>query len=175
MAEIVNKYPVGIQTFENVRVGNCLYVDKTKYIVDFQRKGIILGMTYEECLGELTSYYDGYHFSDRSEDVFNPFSLITALNGQKIESYWFESGTPSYLIKSLQKYNVNVMDIEQRYCDVYDFYVPLERMTSALPLLYQMGCITIKEYTPLTRSFKLDYPNKEVETLMLKLGSHPTD
>lgn len=59
-------------------------------------------------------YYDGYHFSEYSEDVFNPFSLIRALSGQKIGAYWFGSGTPSYLIKGLQKYHVNVTDIEQK-------------------------------------------------------------
>ena len=66
-------------------------------------------------------YYDGYHFSEYSEDVFNPFSLIRALAGQKIGAYWFGSGTPSYLIKGLQKYHVNVTDIEQKSVSVDDF------------------------------------------------------
>ena len=126
-----------------------------------------LGMTYEECLGELTHYYDGYHFSEHSEDVFNPFSLVRALNGQKIESSWFGSGTPSYLIKSLQKYHVNVTDIEPRDVSVNDFDVSPEQMTTALPLLYQSGYLTIKKYKPLTRSYQLGYPNMEVKIGML--------
>ena len=135
---------------------------------DVKGLGKALGMTYEECLEELRKYYDGYHFSEHSEDVFNPFSLIRAMNGQKIESYWFGSGTPSYLIKSLQKYHVNVMDIEKKGCNVDDFDVSPEQMTSALPLLYQSGYLTIKKYKPLTKSYQLGYPNREVKIGMLK-------
>ena len=90
------------------------------------------------------------------------------MNGQKIESYWFGSGTPSYLIKSLQKYHVNVMDIEKKGCNVDDFDVSPEQMTSALPLLYQSGYLTIKKYKPLTKSYQLGYPNREVKIGMLK-------
>ena len=135
---------------------------------DVEYLGEALGLTYEECLEELRRYYDGYHFSEHSEDVFNPFSLIRALNGQKIDAYWFGSGTPSYLIKSLQKYHVNVMDIEKKGVSVDDFDVSPEQMTSALPLLYQSGYLTIKQYKPLTKSYKLGYPNQEVKIGMLK-------
>ena len=135
---------------------------------DVKGLGKALGMTYEECLEELRKYYDGYHFSEHSEDVFNPFSLIRAMNGQKIESYWFGSGTPSYLIKSLQKYHVNVMDIENNNCDVDDFDVSPEQMTSPLPLLYQSGYLTIKKYNPMLKRYSLGYPNREVKIGMLK-------
>ena len=135
---------------------------------DVEGLGKALGLSYEECLEELRRYYDGYHFSNHSEDVFNPFSLVRALNGQAIESYWFGSGTPSYLIKSLQKYHVNVMDIEKKGVSVDDFDVSPEQMTSALPLLYQSGYLTIKKYKPLTKSYQLGYPNREVKIGMLK-------
>ena len=135
---------------------------------DVEGLGKALGLSYEECLEELRLYYDGYHFSKNSEDVFNPFSLVRALNGQEIESYWFGSGTPSYLIKSLQKYHVNVMDIEKKGVNVDDFDVSPEQMTSALPLLYQSGYLTIKKYKPLTKSYQLGYPNREVKIGMLK-------
>ncbi len=135
---------------------------------DVEGLGKALGLSYEECLEELRQYYDGYHFSKNSEDVFNPFSLIRALNGQAIDSYWFGSGTPSYLIKSLQKYHVNVMDIEKKGANVDDFDVSPEMMTSALPLLYQSGYLTIKKYKPLTKSYQLGYPNREVKIGMLR-------
>ena len=135
---------------------------------DVEGLGRALGMTYEECLEELRRYYDGYHFGKNSEDVFNPFSLVKALNGQDISSYWFGSGTPSYLIKSLQKYHVNVLDIENNSCDVDDFDVSPEQMTSALPLLYQSGYLTIKKYNPILRRYSLGYPNREVKIGMLK-------
>ena len=135
---------------------------------DVAALGEALGMTYEECLAELTRFYDGYHFSEKSEDIFNPFSLVKALNARKIAPYWFGSGTPSYLIKTLQKYHVNVMDIEKKSCDVDDFDVSPEMMTSALPLLYQSGYLTIKKYNPLLHRYTLEYPNREVKIGMLK-------
>ena len=136
---------------------------------DLEALGEALGVSYEECLEELRQYYDGYHFSEHSEDVFNPFSLIRALSEQKIDAYWFSSDTPSYLIKSLQKYHVNVTDIEQKSVSVDDFDVSSEQMTSALPLLYQSGYLTIKQYKPFTKSYKLGYPNQEVKIGMEKL------
>ena len=135
---------------------------------DVAALGEALGMTYEECLAELTKFYDGYHFSEKSEDVFNPFSLLKALNARKIAPYWFGSGTPTYLIKTLQKYHVNVMNIEKISCDVDDFDVFPELMTSALPMLYQGGYLTIKKYNPILHRYTLDYPNEEVKIGMLK-------
>ena len=135
---------------------------------DVAALGEALGMTYEECLAELTRFYDGYHFSEKSEDVFNPFSLLKALNARKIAPYWFGSGTPTYLIKMLQKYHVNVMNIEKISCDVDDFDVFPELMTSALPMLYQGGYLTIKKYNPILHRYTLDYPNEEVKIGMLK-------
>ncbi len=135
---------------------------------DVEGLGKALGLSYEQCLEELRRYYDGYHFSKHSEDVFNPFSLIRALNGKKIGSYWFSSGTPSYLIKTLKKYHVNVLDVENNSCDVDDFDVSPEQMTSALPLLYQSGYLTIKKYNPILKRYALGYPNREVKIGMLK-------
>ena len=147
-------------------------ISKTELITqmkpDIEALGDDLGMTYEECLTELTRFYDGYHFSKKSEDVFNPFSLVKALNARDIAPYWFGSGTPTYLIKTLQKYHVNVMDIEKKSCDVDDFDVSPEMMTSALPLLYQSGYLTIKKYNPILHRYTLEYPNKEVKIGMLK-------
>ena len=126
------------------------------------------GWTFDEAVAQLTAYYDGYHFSDHSEDIFNPFSLVKALKNKKVSAYWFSSGTPSYLIKTLQKYHVGVMDIEQKSVGVDDFDVSPEQMTSALPLLYQSGYLTIKKYNPLLQCYQLDYPNREVRIGMLK-------
>ena len=135
---------------------------------DVENLGQALGLSYEECLEKLRRYYDGYHFSEQSEDVFNPFSLIKALNGQKIAPYWFGSGTPTYIVKLLQKYHVNVMDIEKKSSDVDEFDVSPEQMTSALPLLYQSGYLTIKKYNHIVETYSLGYPNTEVKIGMLK-------
>lgn len=127
-----------------------------------------LHKTYDQTLEELRDYYDGYHFSDNSEDIFNPFSLIKALGNQKIAAYWFSSGTPAYLLNTLRKYHVGAMDIEQKSVSVDDFDVSPEQMTSPLPLLYQSGYLTIKKFSPFMQRYSLDYPNKEVRIGMLK-------
>ena len=127
-----------------------------------------LGKTFDETVEELKNFYDGYHFSENGEDVFNPFSLVKALRSQKVAAYWFSSGTPSYLIKTLQKYHVGILDIEKKRASVDDFDVSPEQMTSPIPLLYQSGYLTIKKYNPIMQSFQLDYPNKEVRLGMVK-------
>ncbi len=127
-----------------------------------------LGKTFDETVAELKAFYDGYHFSKKSEDIFNPFSLVKALRSQDIAAYWFSSGTPTYLLNTLRKHHVGVMDIEQKSVGVDDFDVSPEQMTSALPLLYQSGYLTIKKYNPILQSYQLDYPNKEVRVGMLR-------
>ena len=134
---------------------------------DVEHLGKALGMTYEECLAELRNYYDGYHFSKRSEDVFNPFSLIKAMNGQDISSYWFGSGTPTFLLKQLDKFNVNLTSLESQEAVLSSFDLSPEEMTDPLPLLYQSGYLTIKKYNPMFKEYTLGIPNKEVRDGLL--------
>ncbi len=147
-------------------------ISKTELLNDMKPDVELLakanGKTFDEMVAELKAYYDGYHFSKNSEDIFNPFSLVKALRSQDISAYWFSSGTPSYLIKTLQKFHVGVMDIEQKSVGVDDFDVSPEQMTSALPLLYQSGYLTIKKFNPIFQSYQLDYPNKEVRIGMMR-------
>ena len=126
------------------------------------------GVGYDEMLSRLTEYYDGYHFSKRSEDVFNPFSLILAMSHQELGNYWFGSGTPSYIINVMRKFHVGIRDIEGKSASVREFDVSPEQMTTALPLLYQSGYLTIKKYNRVTNRFILDYPNREVRLGMLE-------
>lgn len=126
-----------------------------------------LHMTYEDCLEALTNYYDGYHFSEKSEDVFNPFSLIKALNAQDISSYWFSSGTPTFLLKLLDKFNTNLTNLESQEVVLNSFDLSPEEMTDALPLLYQSGYLTIKKYDPMFHEYTLGIPNKEVRDGLL--------
>ena len=134
---------------------------------DIEAMGEALNMTYEECLKELTQFYDGYHFSENSEDIFNPFSLIKALNAGKIASYWFGSGTPSFLLKLLDKYHVNLSTLESQETVLSSFDQSTEEMTEALPLLYQSGYLTIKKYEPMFQEYTLGIPNKEVRDGLL--------
>ncbi len=134
---------------------------------DVEGLGKALGMSYDECLEALRNYYDGYHFSENSEDVFNPFSLIKALNAQKIGSYWFGSGTPTFLLKQLEKFNVNLTTLDGQDVLLSSFDQSPEEMTDALPLLYQSGYLTIKKYDPMFRQYTLGIPNKEVRDGLL--------
>ena len=134
---------------------------------DIEAMGETLGMTYEECLKELTQFYDGYHFSEKSEDIFNPFSLVKAMNAGKIAPYWFGSGTPSFLLKLLDKYHVNLSTLESQETVLSSFDQSTEEMTDALPLLYQSGYLTIKKYEPMFQEYTLGIPNKEVRDGLL--------
>ena len=134
---------------------------------DIEAMGEALGMSYEECLEELTQFYNDYHFSEKSEDIFNPFSLVKALNAGKIAPYWFGSGTPSFLLKLLDKYHVNLSTFESQETVLSSFDQSTEEMTDALPLLYQSGYLTIKKYEPMFQEYTLGIPNREVRNGLL--------
>ena len=134
----------------------------TEMSADVEALGEKLGMTREDMLAKLREYYDGYHFADKSPDVFNPFSLLNAMTNGNLDYYWFASGTPTYLIEMLQKFNVMPSEIGGGEADKSEFDAPTERMTTIMPLLYQSGYITIKGYDPETELYLLDIPNKEI-------------
>ncbi len=121
-----------------------------------------LGKTKEETLDKLREYYDGYHFTAKSPDIFNPYSLLNAMAAGQLDYYWFASGTPTYLIEMLKKFNVMPSEIGGGDADKSEFDAPTENMTSIIPLLYQSGYITIKGYDPETELYTLDIPNKEI-------------
>ena len=127
-----------------------------------------LGVSPEGALGALKSNYDGYHFTWPSPDIYNPFSLLNALADSRLDSYWFGSGTPTYLVEMLRKYHVIPQEIGNRRCVAADFDAPTERMTSVTPLLYQSGYITIKGYSRFGSLYTLDIPNKEVRIGLMR-------
>ena len=132
-----------------------------------------LEITPEEVLLKLKENYDGYHFTYPSPDMYNPFSLLTAMEKGKIGSYWFGSGTPTYLIKMLDKFNVEPSEIGCKQAKASAFDAPTETMTTITPLLYQSGYITIKDYDKELDIYTLDIPNKEVRLgLMESLLPH---
>ena len=135
---------------------------ETQMSADVEALGEKLGKTREEMLTTLREYYDGYHFSEQSPDVFNPFSLLNAMANARLDYYWFSSGTPTYLIEMLRKYQVMPSEIGGCEADKSEFDAPTEKMTTIMPLLYQSGYITIKSYDPETELYMLDIPNKEI-------------
>ena len=140
----------------------------TQMLPDVELLADHLKLSVDDTFALLKNKYDGYHFSENSEDIYNPFSLIKALASQKIGDYWFDSGTPTYIIKLLQKYNVGLRDLVGQDAGVSDFDVSPENMTTALPLLYQSGYLTIKHYDPTINLYTLGYPNEEVRVGMIR-------
>ena len=135
---------------------------ETQMAADVEALGEKLGKTKEETFKALREYYDGYHFADVSPDIFNPFSLLNAMTKGKLDYYWFASGTPTYLIEMLRKFQVMPSEIGGGEADKSEFDAPTEKMTTIMPLLYQSGYITIKGYDPETDLYLLDIPNKEI-------------
>ena len=127
-----------------------------------------LELTREETLQQLKDNYDGYHFTWPSPDIYNPFSLLSAFGNGMLDSYWFGSGTPTYLIEMLRKYHVLPQQIGGRDVLASSFDAPTERMIDIAPLLYQSGYITIKGYSKLARLYHLDIPNREVRTGLME-------
>ena len=123
-----------------------------------------LELSREETVQELKNHYDGYHFCWPSSDVFNPFSLLNCFADGKMEAYWFGSGTPTYLINMMKKYDFLPSDLgETIYADKRDFDAATETMTTIMPLLYQSGYITIKGYDKMSKLYKLALPNQEIK------------
>ena len=126
------------------------------------RLALAMQQTREETLDALKRQYDGYHFTWPSPDIFNPFSLILAFAKNKINSYWFESGTPTFLIEKMREFNVVPSMLKPTMSMVSAFDAPTESMSSIIPLLYQGGYFTIKDYDDLTDLYVLDVPNTEI-------------
>lgn len=122
-----------------------------------------MSLTREETIEKLKENYDGYHFTWPSPDVFNPFSLLNCFADGKTKAYWFGSGTPTYLINMLRKFNVLPTRITKMYAKASSFDAPTENMTTITPLLYQSGYLTIKDYEPMSEIYTLDIPNKEIK------------
>jgi hypothetical protein len=142
-----------------------------QYGIDKMSKS--LGYTYDEMIVRLKDAYDGYHFSETSEGVYNPFSLLNAFYDNRLGSYWFQSGTPRFLIEMLKKYqqeglfSVEMLDSIDPV-DASDFETPLEMQSGPLPLLYQAGYLTINSYDADSNVYTLKIPNSEVRVGLLK-------
>ncbi len=122
-----------------------------------------LQMSKDEAVQELKDNYDGYHFAGVSPDIYNPFSLLNALARKDLDSYWFASGTPSYLIEMLRKFNISPSQLcSPIQTKASEFDAATERMNTITPLLYQSGYMTIKDYDPRVRLYTLNVPNKEI-------------
>lgn len=134
----------------------------TQMTEDIQLLADAQGMTKEQTIVKLEENNDGYHFTKGSPDVFNPYSLFNSFSMREFGKYWFSSGTPTYLINMLNKYDVLPADIAPIEALASAFDAPTEKMKTLTPLLYQSGYVTIKGYDSDTELYMLDIPNKEI-------------
>ena len=111
----------------------------------------------------LKRHYDGYHFSEKMEDIYNPFSVLNAFNNERIGDFWFASGTPTYLIRLLNHTQENLNELTGKYYDTSDFVDYRADVERPLPMIYQSGYLTIKAHDKLTNTYLLDFPNNEVK------------
>ena len=118
--------------------------------------------TPEDMRQQLKERYDGYHFSGKSADIYNPFSILKAFAQKEIKDYWFESGTPTYLIRQIKHFQTDIPSLDNIEAAAPDFDRPTETMSNVIPLLYQSGYITIQKYDRQWEKYTLGIPNNEV-------------
>ena len=123
----------------------------------------------EEMFQRLKEKYDGYHFSPKSKEMFNPLSVLSSLETKQLKNFWFETATSSYVIEHLKKHNAQILDFESIQLFESGFYVSYEDTKSIYPLLYQAGYLTIKGHDEDSDVYTLSYPNSEVRISMLEV------
>jgi hypothetical protein len=135
----------------------------TLFVPYIQRLADILGLTYDEVRNELKVRYDGYHFRYGSEGIYNPFSILCTFQSNEFNNYWFETGTPSYLVYLLKKHHSNLEAMTSPQVRVSLFNGLESQASDPITVIYQSGYLTIKDYNPTYKLYKLGIPNKEVE------------
>ena len=120
-------------------------------------------MTYEEVCARLKEMYDGYHFTHNSKGMYNPFSLLLAFDRNEFKSYWFETGTPTYLVELLKKHNYDLHRMAHEETDEQVLNSIESESTNPIPVIYQSGYLTIKGYDERFGIYRLGFPNREVE------------
>lgn len=116
----------------------------------------------EEMKAMLKRQYDGYHFSSRMTDIYNPFSILNALENNQLRDYWFSTGTPTYLIRLLNHNREQMNELTGKYYDPSMFIDYKADVEKPLPMIYQSGYFTIKDYDITMNAYLLDFPNNEV-------------
>ena len=120
-------------------------------------------MTYDSFCEKLRQYYDGYHFTHNSIGMYNPFSLLNAFKRKEFGSYWFETGTPTYLVELLKRHHYNLERMAHEETDAQVLNSIDSESTNPIPVIYQSGYLTIKGYDERFGIYRLGFPNREVE------------
>lgn len=135
---------------------------RTVFAEDIEAMAKVYGITPDGMYQKIRDKYDGYHFAGISPSVFNPYSLINSLDDQELNSYWFSTGTPTFLISQMRHFHTDITSLDKLEVPSSAFDQPTENMRNALPLLYQSGYLTIKDYDRESETYTLSIPNQEV-------------
>jgi len=120
-------------------------------------------LSFDEVMETMTQQYDGYHFHPKGEGVYNPFSVLNAFYKQEFGNYWFQTGTPTFLVKSLQKADYDLRTLMDGVeASALTFTEYRAEADNPIPLIYQSGYLTIKEFDNRFRIYTLGFPNDEV-------------
>ena len=122
------------------------------------------GWTHEQTMAKLRERYDGYHFSPALTDIYNPFSILNAFSDLMLKDYWFNSATPSALIETLRHYPFSIDNLEGVVIPQDGFDQPFDNFSTAIPILYKSGYLTIKDYDRDMREYTIGIPNGEVRS-----------
>ena len=126
------------------------------------------GVSYDKLCDDLKAYYDGYHFTHHSIGMYNPFSLLNAFKYKEFGNYWFETGTPTYLVELLKRTNYDLYDMANTETDADVLNSIDSASNNPIPVIYQSGYLTIKDYEPEFKIYRLGFPNQEVEEGFMK-------
>lgn len=125
--------------------------------------------TEEQTKVRLKRQYDGYHFSDELTDIYNPFSILNVFDSNRIDDYWFKTGTPTYLIRLLNHSQENLNELTGKYYDPSQFFDYKADVEKPLPMIFQSGYLTIKDCDLEMNTYLLDFPNNEVKNGFLTM------
>ena len=142
---------------------------RSNFEVEVSEMAAKMEKSIEETYAALRENYDGYHFcKEAMPGVYNPFSLLNALKNSVIDQYWFETGTPTYLMELLKQHHYVLPDLEREEPDADTLNSIDIASTNPIPVIYQSGYLTIKGYDPDFELFRLGFPNREVKQGFLK-------
>jgi hypothetical protein len=143
-------------------------ISETELIRDFepelQALAVKRGLTRDEAFAKMKKHYDGYHFAKECEDMYNPFSVLNAFADKDFTYYWFQTGTPTFLVNMLKNGQMDIRQIDDNISisaiSITDYRT---ENNDPIPILYQAGYLTIKSYDAMFDAYELGYPNEEVK------------
>jgi hypothetical protein len=167
-SDLNNLYDISM---DNRYVPICGVTDEeldTLFVPYTRRLAEATGRAYDDVREELRVRYNGYHFCEDSIGIYNPFSILCTFQSNKFKSYWFETGTPSYLVYLLKKHHYNLEQMASAKCDADVLNSVDSQSKNPIPVIYQSGYLTIKDFDSEFELYTLGFPNKEVEDGFLK-------